>query len=55
MFEMGSYAGASPRLAGLTWGAEDLSAALGACTNRGADGELAFLTGWRARCACRVR
>jgi citrate lyase subunit beta/citryl-CoA lyase len=33
-----SYVGASTRLAGLTWGAEDLSAALGARSNRGADG-----------------
>jgi citrate lyase subunit beta/citryl-CoA lyase len=35
--------GASARLAGLTWGAEDLPAALGASTNRGPDGELAFV------------
>jgi citrate lyase subunit beta/citryl-CoA lyase len=34
LFAMGSYPGASPRLAGLTWGAEDLSAALGAETSR---------------------
>jgi citrate lyase subunit beta/citryl-CoA lyase len=33
-----SYAGASKRLAGLTWGAEDLSAALGARTARNDDG-----------------
>ena len=33
-------AGASHRLVGLTWGAEDLSADLGAETNRGADGAL---------------
>ena len=31
-----------PRLRGLTWGAEDLSSALGASTNRGPDGEWAF-------------
>src|SRR5262249_42973328 len=37
------YAGVTPRLAGLTWGAEDLPAALGASTNRGPDGELAFV------------
>lgn len=30
----GSYAGASPRIAGLTWGAEDLSAAIGARATR---------------------
>ncbi len=40
LFGMGTYAGASPRLAGLTWGAEDLSAALGAETSRAADGSL---------------
>jgi citrate lyase subunit beta / citryl-CoA lyase len=38
LFHMGSYAGASHRLAGLTWGAEDLSADLGAEGNRLADG-----------------
>jgi len=32
-------AAALPRLAGLTWGAEDLSAAIGAGRKRGADGE----------------
>jgi citrate lyase subunit beta/citryl-CoA lyase len=37
LFAMGTYAGASLRLDGLTWGAEDLSACLGAETNR--DGE----------------
>lgn len=30
LFSLDSYVGATPRLAGLTWGAEDLSAALGA-------------------------
>lgn len=35
-----AYAGAAlPRLAGLTWGAEDLSAAIGATRKRGADGQ----------------
>ncbi|MFU0507669.1 HpcH/HpaI aldolase/citrate lyase family protein [Pseudaminobacter sp. NGMCC 1.201702] len=34
----GSYAGVSHRLTGLTWGAEDLSAAVGARTARDADG-----------------
>ncbi len=38
IFNMGGYAGASPRLAGLAWGAEDLSACLGAEACRGADG-----------------
>jgi citrate lyase subunit beta/citryl-CoA lyase len=34
MFALGTYSGASPRLAGLAWGAEDLSACLGAQTYR---------------------
>lgn len=39
LFTLGSYAQApSDRLAGLTWGAEDLSAAVGAETNRGPGG-----------------
>jgi citrate lyase subunit beta/citryl-CoA lyase len=42
MFTLGTFAGCSPRLAGLTWGAEDLSAALGASTNRDDDGNLDF-------------
>jgi citrate lyase subunit beta/citryl-CoA lyase len=43
LFLLGSYAGSSARLHGLTWGAEDLPAALGAATNRGPDGELGFV------------
>ena len=42
VFTLGGYAGCSPRLFGLTWGAEDLSAALGASTNRDESGELEF-------------
>jgi citrate lyase subunit beta / citryl-CoA lyase len=38
IFHMGTYARASRRLAGLTWGAEDLAAALGAEANRLPDG-----------------
>ena len=38
LFALGSYAGVTPRLAGLTWGAEDLPAAIGAATSREADG-----------------
>jgi citrate lyase subunit beta/citryl-CoA lyase len=37
VFQLGSYGGAK-RLAGLTWGAEDLPAAIGATTSREADG-----------------
>lgn len=38
VFNLGSYQGASPRLSGLTWGAEDLSADIGSETNRASDG-----------------
>ncbi len=38
LFTMGSYKGASRRLCGVTWGAEDLPAAIGAATAREADG-----------------
>jgi citrate lyase subunit beta/citryl-CoA lyase len=34
LFTLGQYAGASPRLAALTWGAEDLAAAVGARANK---------------------
>jgi citrate lyase subunit beta/citryl-CoA lyase len=39
LFALGAYRDATPRLAGLSWGAEDLSSALGAAANRDADGE----------------
>lgn len=42
VFNMGSYAKAGPRLEGLAWGAEDLSACLGAETVREQDGSYAF-------------
>jgi citrate lyase subunit beta/citryl-CoA lyase len=38
LFVCGSYRNSSPRLAGITWGAEDLSAELGAETNRDENG-----------------
>lgn len=38
MFNLGSYAPAHQRLEALTWGAEDLAAAIGATANREADG-----------------
>lgn len=41
IFGLGSYAGATHRLAAMTWGAEDLSADLGAETNRLIDGSYA--------------
>jgi citrate lyase subunit beta/citryl-CoA lyase len=51
LFVAGTFAGASTRLMGLTWGAEDLSAELGARANRDADGR--FLDPYRlARVLC---
>ncbi|MDE2596615.1 MAG: CoA ester lyase [Sphingomonadales bacterium] len=38
MFALGSYTPPHPRLVGLTWGAEDLSSAIGATANKEADG-----------------
>jgi citrate lyase subunit beta / citryl-CoA lyase len=42
LFDLQSYAGATPRLQGLTWGAEDLATAVGASSNRDASGEFTF-------------
>lgn len=42
VFSLGSYVGCSARLAGITWGAEDLAAALGASSNRGGPDGYAF-------------
>ena len=51
LFLAGTYSGASARLEGLTWGAEDLSAELGAQANRDGDGR--FLDPYRlARALC---
>ena len=51
LFLAGTFAGASARLRALTWGAEDLSAELGAETNRDADGH--YLDPYRlARALC---
>ena len=38
LFSLNSYVGATTRLFGLSWGAEDLSAAVGASANRDAEG-----------------
>ncbi|MFO1394485.1 MAG: CoA ester lyase [Steroidobacteraceae bacterium] len=38
LFTLGSYRDAGPRLAALTWGAEDLAAAVGALDNKDPDG-----------------
>jgi citrate lyase subunit beta/citryl-CoA lyase len=51
LFTTGTYAGSSPRLTALTWGAEDLSAELGAEANRDEKGR--FLDPYRlARTLC---
>jgi len=51
LFVAGTYRGSSPRLAALTWGAEDLSTELGAEANRDAQGR--FLDPYRlARTLC---
>jgi citrate lyase subunit beta / citryl-CoA lyase len=51
LFMVGTFAGASARLIGMTWGAEDLSAELGAQANRDAQGR--FLDPYRlARSLC---
>lgn len=42
MFNLGSYAPPHPRLVGLTWGAEDLAAAIGATANKEETGEWTF-------------
>jgi citrate lyase subunit beta/citryl-CoA lyase len=53
LFAMGSFQGASRRLRGMTWGAEDLSADLGAARQRNADGS--FTDAFRlARALCLV-
>lgn len=56
MFRTGEYAGDYPgreRLAAMSWGAEDLSAVLGASEQRGADGEYAH-TYEMARSLCLI-
>ena len=51
LFVAGTYRGSSARLSALTWGAEDLSADLGAETNRDAEGR--YLDSYRlARTLC---
>jgi citrate lyase subunit beta/citryl-CoA lyase len=43
MFGLGTYTKSTPRLAGLTWGAEDLAAAVGASSNSDESGEHTLL------------
>ncbi len=53
MLNMQTFAGPLPRLAGLTWGAEDLSAAIGAVSNREEDGNWSPLYMWaNSLCLC---
>ena len=52
LFAAGNFRNASPRLIGLTWGPEDLSAELGAETNRDAQGELTEPYRLARSCAC---
>ncbi len=42
MFSMGRFSHCGPRLAALTWGAEDLSAAIGAMSNKDGEGNWTF-------------
>jgi citrate lyase subunit beta/citryl-CoA lyase len=42
VLKLTDYAAPPPRTVALTWGAEDLSAALGATTNRDSDGDFSF-------------
>lgn len=51
MFGLGSYRECSNRLLGMTWGAEDLSSAVGASSNKEGDGTLTF-TYQMARSMC---
>jgi len=51
LFMAGTYGGSSPRLTALSWGAEDLSADLGAETNRDANGHFTAPFVW-ARTLC---
>ena len=46
MLNMHGYCNSMPRLAGVTWGAEDLSAAVGAVSNKDEDGTYAPLYQW---------
>ena len=46
LFTLGGYEGCSARLSALTWGAEDIAAALGASTNKRPDGEYDTVYQW---------
>lgn len=55
VFELGSYAASGPRLAGLTWGAEDLPVAVGAAEVATSAAPSPRFANWRGRCALRER
>lgn len=48
LLNMQGFSAPIPRLAGVTWGAEDLSAAIGAVSNREEDGSFSPLYQWAA-------
>ncbi|MFZ2649141.1 MAG: CoA ester lyase [Burkholderiaceae bacterium] len=53
MLNMQTFNAPLPRLAAVTWGAEDLSAAIGAVSNRDEDGQYSPLYSWAASlCLC---
>lgn len=53
MLDMRTFLAPVPRLAGITWGAEDLSAAIGAVSNREEDGTFSPLYAWaNSLCLC---
>ena len=53
MLNMQGFSAPLPRLAGITWGAEDLSAAIGAVSNRDEDGNYSPLYTWAGSlCLC---
>lgn len=53
MLAMQGFSAPLPRLAGITWGAEDLSAAIGAVSNRDEDGRYSPLYDWAGSlCLC---
>lgn len=53
MLNMNTFSVAQPRVVAVTWGAEDLSAAIGAVSNRNEDGQLAPLYVWaQSLCLC---
>lgn len=53
MLNMNTFSAPQPRLVGVTWGAEDLSAAIGAVSNRDEEGQFSPLYVWaQSLCLC---